>query len=458
MIPINKFIISITPIINTDNTITIETNNPDSFYKLVQLKLNWNLLFSNTKNIIALHIKYDLSSKEFSNNIIRSGQLISIDLYNSQSRVRQTIFKGFISSIQLVRDNGNNGTMIYLMLDQTIGQLNIISSNNGWNDVLYKYNTIMDGFTGNTVEFKSLLKNIALGTIISNISDGFTGPLKDATYFNLIDGLAPPIPNNIWAVCVPNKSRDAVLREVLYPYNRIFWQTIDGTPTIQPLFFNDKADDIWSLDIQKNNGFWINWAYQDNNATLINRVDTQFAISLPLDPYTTDPNIRIGNNIFSSAVAPKQYYPRLNNLYETGKWTSAKMVNLALDNSLLLDASLINSFNLSTIDNVITYGSNLSANKQTVPKIYSANEISTNIIGAYSLKVLYDYNKMQSKNGFYLPPLSKIITINSYGLLEYESMLCYNASLNLSNNTNNGLTLEVDYCPLNCITGVWYNK
>ena len=464
----NLFQINILPVIDSDSVITITTNNSGAdLYAFMGMELSYTIIGSSAPGYILLDFK--LSEIDLINNqLIQEGQTVNVYAMADGTITLKQIFSGYIKKIKY--SGSSKGTFALLIIDSILGQLVSLNAVTDWNDVTKTYNTIMTNISGGQVSLNPFLNQIAEGSLISGIPRGSGDSLTNVIdWFTFIDGNAPPLPDTLWAVCQTNKPRDSVLREILFPYNRLLWQREDGAIIIQPLFYDDKADVKWNIDFKANDkNTWLSWGVERNAGQMINRIDFQFAALLPFDAFGGP--YQGGNNIYTSAFANPTYYSRMNQLYSSGLFNTAILANKALDSSIFTDSALYNSLvqangqqainNLSE-NNPVYYNPAPNNQSSSVPQIYASNEMAINDMQAYNLSITYDYNAMTDGTDitpateFLDLPLAKIIDINSYGLLDYDSMLCFSCKLTIDNSA--GANLVADFVPLESITGIWYN-
>lgn len=456
-----QLIFTILPVAVGDKNISIQTNKPHPLLTYLSFELNYSILASSVKSNVVFRVSGNFDAvPQVAQFVPKSGQTIKIEVLANNSTTRQTFYYGYIREVFFSRDI-TMGTVMTLSLDQILGQLTTLGSNSDWNDTLYRYNTLMSGVTGNTVDLSTLLSAVAEGSLISGLPNNFDGPLQN-NYFTIIDGQAPPMPSQVFATALPNKTRDTILREVLFTYSRILYQSQDGKVIIRPLFSNDIANDIWSIDIAQNDTkVWLRWFFHESSANMVNRLDFQFGALLPFDRLN-NPTIydKIGNNTFCSTTADATYYRRMTDLYNSGKFTNAILQSKSLDQSLLLDSALYNSF-LSTAGNFDStnakiYASILPEGKRTVPQIYGLNEMAINTISAYGVQIEYDFYKMVQLGQFINLPLGQLVQVNTYNILDYSSLLCYNCKI--TSNTQTGTNAMLSLCPIKSVTGIWYTK
>lgn len=465
----NLFQINILPVIDGDNTLTITTNNVNAstdLFAFLSMELNYGITESSTPGQITLDCRLN-EVDAVSDQLIREGQTVNIYAIADGAINLKQIFAGYITKIKYKRSG--KGTFAYLFINSILGELSLLSVNTDWNDVSKTYNTIMTNISGGQVSLNPFLNQIAEGSLLSGIPRGSGDSLTSAIdWFTFIDGTAPALPSTLWAVCQTNKSRDSVLREILFPYNRLLWQKEDGTIIIQPLFYDDNADAKWNIDLKNNtNNNWLDWEIEKNAGNMINRIDFQFAAILPFDQYGA--SYQGGNNIYVSSFANPIYYSRINQLYQSGLFNTVILSNKALDTSIFTDAALYNSLvqangqsainNLSA-NNPVYYSPAPNNKSSSIPQIYASNEMAINNLLAYHLKVTYDYNVMTDETDINPPtqfldfPLAKVINISSYGLLDYDSMLCFSCQLTID---GAGTNLTAYFVPIESITGIWYN-
>lgn len=472
----NIFQINILPVIDGDPSFTITTNNPraynpvtqrySSLYSFISMKLNYRITESSTPGYIVLDFDFNSADLAAKDQLIQSGQTLNVYAIADGATTLKQIFQGFITSIRYSRTI--KGTFAILTVDTLLGQLTLLNSLTDWNDSTKQYNTIMTNINGSQVELNPFLRQIAEGSLITGIPRGSGDDLTNLIdWFTFIDGNAPALPNKLWAVCQTNKNRDAVLREILFPYNRILWQREDGTIIIQPLFYDDNAEAKWNLDLQANsNNTWLGWDISKNAGHMVNRLDFQFAAILPLDSYGGA--YQGGNNIYTSAFANPKYYSRMVALQESGLFNTAILANKSLDSGIITDASLYNSLvqslNTSQLAQLsqrspVYYNPVPNDGSATVPQIYASNEMAINLMQAYTMQVIYDYNVMTDETDtspatqFLDLPLAKIVQVEAYGELDYNAMLCFSCQLSID---QEGSNLIANFVPIESITGSWY--
>ncbi len=459
----NYFRINIVDTISGDAVVNISTgavgdDNDNDIYKFLHMQLNYSITQSSNPSFVDIGI--DLNTLD-PDRLIQSGQEINVYVIADDSTALQLIFAGWVRSID--RTCSMQGTYMRLNIDNVLGELTILGSNTNFNDATQQYNTIMLNIAANKVNLVPFLNTIANGSLLTDVPYAQQSTLsKTENWFTFIDGNAPALPDTLWALCQVNKPRDDVLREILFPYNRILWQNPQGDYIIQPLFYDDKADSAWNVDLFNNDGNWLSWDISDHAGEMINRIDCQFAAILPFNGYG---NANYSdNNIYTSSFANPTYYPRMNQLQQSGLFDTSILTTKALDSSLITDASLINSLTNALGQNNVqpllkqnpVHLSPNSTNSNTVPAIYASNEMAINNMKAYTTSVVYDYNNQTDDSGFLDMPLAKIVDFTSNGLLEYDSMLCFSCSLNID--VNSGATLLANFTPVESICGQWYNR
>lgn len=464
----NYFRINIIDTISGDAVVNISTgavgdDSDNDIYKFLHMQLNYSITQSSNPGFIDIGI--DLNTLD-PDRLIQSGQEINVYAIADGSTSLQLIFAGWIRSID--RTCTIQGSYMRLNIDNVLGQLTILGSNTNYNSATQQYNTIMLNISANQVNTLNFLNTIATGSLLNDIPyNQQTTLTKSEQWFTFINGAsvprgASPLPDTLWALCQVNKPRDDVVREILFPYNRIMWQNPQGEYIIQPLFYDDKADSAWNVDLFGNGGNWLSWETSDHAGEMINRIDCQFAAILPLNqhgnPKYTD------NNIYVSASPNPTYYPRMNQLISSGLFDTSILTTKALDSSLITDASLIDSLTqalgypeVQTLlkENQVHLSPN-DKNANTVPAIYSSNEMAINNMKAYTATIVYDYNNQTDESGFLDMPLAKIVDFTSQGLLEYDSMLCFSCSLNID--ANSGATLLANFTPIGSIVGTYYYR
>ena len=463
----NYFKLQILPTVDTDITIEISTGSnkaaaDNDIYKLIKMEINYSIIQSSVPGFIVLGI--NLNEFGDSNRPIKGGQAINIYAIADGGTALQLIYAGYIRRIRTIQSI--KGSFIILYIDQLLGQLTQLSANTSWDAAINRYNTIMVNSSGSKVNLIPFLNAVVQGGLITKIPNYNTlNPF--ISWFTFIDGSAPPLPESLWAVVQLNKRRDSVVREILFPYNRLLWQNPSGEYIIQPLFYDDKAHSKWNVDLFANSKHtWLDWEVSDNAGDMISRIDFQFAAILPFDQYGS-PNYT-DNNTYISSSPSTTYYPRMNSLRQSGIYDTSILTSKALDSSVISDPALMNSIVMTLgadkISNLLqqnsVYSSPIPTNSNTVPAIYASNEMALNDMKAYTFSVTYDYNVMTDAlpnipaSKFLDIPLAKIVDFNSKGILEYDSMLCCAAKLSFADNA--GANVVLDFTPIESILGTWY--
>ena len=337
-----------------------------------------------------------------------------------------------------------------------LGQLGIMTSNGSWNSATRQYGNIFSTISANQVNYQQLLSVIRNGT------------LSSTSNLLINDGSAKSLPSKVWALIIPDKTRLEVLKEILTPYSRIIYQKENGDITIQPLFIDDKADDIYSVNYYSNNYNWISISGINNASKIPNRIDVIFGTTLPIplfgsgvDPniFASAPRISSNNKIENTNISTLNYaniYKSSARLYNSGLFIMPKQSTITVDNSMLLNQNLLNLltgiYNTKDLFNSIIY-KNDTGNTiiNTLPQLYAQMYLAMENVTNYNATVVYDYLKVIVAES----PLGKIINIDNFGTIDYPSMLVSRTQLNL---TLSGSTYEVDTVPLLSITGVWYTK
>lgn len=394
---------------------------------------------------------------DFIDTLIGRPITVYTSYYNKQTNIQyQKInFKGFISNTPSGLNHSDGGT-IELTCISILGQLGIMTSNGSWNSATRQYGNIFSTISANQVNYQQLLSVIRNGT------------LSSTSNLLINDGSAKSLPSKVWALIIPDKTRLEVLKEILTPYSRIIYQKENGDITIQPLFIDDKADDIYSVNYYSNNYNWISISGINNASKIPNRIDVIFGTTLPIplfgsgvDPniFASAPRISSNNKIENTNISTLNYaniYKSSARLYNSGLFIMPKQSTITVDNSMLLNQNLLNLltgiYNTKDLFNSIIY-KNDTGNTiiNTLPQLYAQMYLAMENVTNYNATVVYDYLKVIVAES----PLGKIINIDNFGTIDYPSMLVSRTQLNL---TLSGSTYEVDTVPLLSITGVWYTK
>lgn len=427
---------------------------------------------SNVENAILEDVAFSITDVDLSGSLIPTnkdflevlqqftktliGRPIQIFKYLPSTNIAECIFDGYISG-----DPGairvQSGTQIVLICNTVLSQLSQISSNSSWQDATQKYGNIFTGITGNTVNYQQLLTSLREGSLS-----------EDSTVIQT-DGAARPMPENVWAVIIPNKARLNVIREILIPYSRVIFQQENGDISIQPLFIDDPVEDIFNVNCFNNYyHVWTSFASRNNSSHLPNRIDVQFGVNLPYDQfgspnvadnssYASTPKINTTTNLVESfqvenAVDYSTVYSSSTRLYNSGKFSMPLMITLSIDNSLLLDDNLLNGI-MSLYNSKDFVYSNVyvsgSQKQNSIALLYSQIFMAQSNVNNYNATITYDYTKVADAAS----PLGKIISIWNASNIDYHDMIVIGTSLTFS--PESGTLYTIDTAPLLSITGVW---
>ncbi len=365
-------------------------------------------------------------------------------------------FDGFIAA-----DPGtisvDSGTQFTLLCKTKLGQLSQLSSNGSWEDATQSYGNIFTGLSANQINFDDLIDDLFTGTL-----------LQDSEHVET-DGSANPIPDTVWAVILPNKMRIDVIQEILIPYSRIIYQKEDGLISIQPLFVDDVADEVYSINCFNNfDATWIGFNATNMASMIPNRMDVLWGIAMPYDQFgdgavpnedifCSTPKIdKATNKILPLAIEGildyATVYKTSARLYNSGKFIMPIMETLSLDPSLILNASLLNSMMLLYDTKDFIYSNvYISGNTQLngMALLYSQIFMAQINVKNYNATITYDYLQLSGIES----PLGKIVTINNASNIDYKDMLVMGTTLDFD--ADRGTIFSIDTCPLLSITGVW---
>lgn len=365
-------------------------------------------------------------------------------------------FDGFIA-LDPGTISAQSGTLFTLVGKTKLGQLSQMSSNGSWQDATQSYGNIFTGLSANQINFDNL------------IDDLFTGTLLEGVEYIQPQGNANPIPDKVWAVILPNKMRIDVIQEILIPYSRIIFQKEDGTISIQPLFVDDTADEVYSINCFNNyNATWIGFNAMNAASTIPNRMDVLWGIAMPYDQFgdgsvpnedifCSTPKIDKSTNKIlplniEDVIDYATVYKTSARLYNSGKFIMPIMETLNLDSSLILNASLLNAV-LQLYDTKDFIYSNIYVSGDTqlngIALLYSQIFMAQINIKNYNATITYDYLRLKGAQS----PLGKIVTINNASNIDYKDMLVMGTSLDFD--ADRGTLYTIDTCPLLSITGVW---
>ncbi len=471
-----------------DNQNSTQTNNQDMgiFFDLIKGTINHSIIdlaapsqFTFTINSqIESQIYQEINSTAFlevDGSIIENGG--TTDLLQQMQNFTKTLGGRSINVYEVTGDTGaqkniyngyilftpdsinvRSGTQFTLVCNTILSQLSQISSNASWQDSTETYGNIFSTLSGNTINYDELLTQIRVGSLSADSS-----VIK-------IDGNAQQMPETVWAVILPNKDRLSVVKEILVPYSRIIYQKENGDIVIQPLFINDRVDDIFNVNCYNNyNSTWLDFDSRNAAPSIPNRIDVLFGVSVPAnifgnpdaanlpDIYASTPKIDRTTNTIQSSNLPgvldySTVYSTSVRLYNSGKFIMPLMETLSLDNSLFLNAGLLNSitglYNSSDFSYSNIY---VSGDQQTnsIALLYSQIYMAQLNTQNYNATLTYDYLKVSEVGS----PLGKIITIDNAPNLDYHEMLVMKTSFSFGVNTGTLYTIET--CPLLSICGVW---
>lgn len=384
------------------------------------------------------------------------GRPVQVQCVNPDGTI-DIVYVGYVS-INPGSISAQNGTQFQLTCRTVLGQLGILASNNSWDQATQTYGNVFSLLNANTIDYNTLL------TVIRQ------GSLSQDSNLIINDGAANPVPSTVWATIVPNKDKLSVLREVLLPYSRIIYQQDNGDIYVQPLFVDDTADPIFTVNCFNNyQNTWIGFNSQNAAAEIPNRVDVIFGANLPYDPFG-DPNADSNTDIF--ATTPKinistnqivplgvsgvldysTVYSTSTRLYNSGKYIMPLMVNLGIDNSLLLNAPLLNSLSQMYKSKDFAY-SNVYVSGvgqfNSLALLYSQIYMAQINVENYNATITYDYNKVYQADS----PLAQIVSIYNADNIDYFQMVCVNTTLSFGE--ADGTNFTINTAPLLSITGIW---
>lgn len=459
----------------------IATDSKDlgSAFAIMGFELQHSLLDTEAKSSIKLTVRSSIAMmfKDaqttqlalFLKDLIGRRVVVSIsytvqDTSNSSSvssSYSRNVYTGFISTHpDSVNIKGGNTFTLECMT--ILGQLNFISSNSNWEDATKTYGNAFTTANSNTLSLHYLNKLITTGTLVKD----------NPIYFN---GDAKPIPDPIWAFIMPQKSKLDIVKEILTPYARVFYQAENGNIYIRPLFYDDNADSAYNVDVGELHSQVMQVMGYNNASQTPNRVDVTFGASLPVQLFNAPNNI-LSNEIFASAplisktntmvtgqsIGGLDYtkvYSSSYRLYNSGLFQMPIMKTLAIDNGMLLNKEgILNPLMKlypSTSFGVSQIRQSHKPQYNTIPLLYSQIYLAQLNTANYTAIIVYNYEHViQAEN-----PLGKIISIYGLNSIDYPQMIVTDTTLKLGEFAENGgTTFRVQTAPLLSITGVWHSK
>lgn len=508
-----SYTVYINPLIDGDNYATIQTSNQHSsdvndlgvFFDLTKASIKHSILDLNAVSTI------DLTINSYFESVVRSKNTASndpiVDLANTYDtanlnvllktlvgRVVQVvvtaqkpfkdgattkvIYTGYICK-KPFSVSVKSGTQFTLTCRTLLSQLNQMSSNDSWNVTTQQYENVFTTVSVNKVNTALLFSKIVESTLINSstaLSDRSDIVAKDL-------GSMPPLPSTLWALIVPNKTKLEILREILIAYNRIIWQDEDGTSYVQPLYVNDFADSVYSVDILYNGantyannnvvipdtiGNYLDIQGVNNAAEVVNRVDVVFALpafasykgNSAIDNqksqiFASAPFIDRGTNQIIATPMVKNkgevdytdVYKTSTRLYNSGKWTMATQRPLSIDDALSnnIMSNVLNSADFKYSN--VWYSNSPEYNKWV--QFYSQLFLAEINVTNYNVEIVYDYNDVVNSSS----PLAKIISINNYDEIDYEDNICIETILSIDQ--SKGSNYKITTAPLLSITATW---
>lgn len=466
------FVINIEPLTKTDDYAVIFNQNYNAkieftslfldrplpldlgaFFRYKSMSLNNSIINLSVASSITfnLSVSEDIPSRVFDFCNTLSGRKITVQ--STINEITTTEFTGFIGSIK----NGINlrsGTQFTIPVFTLLAQLNKLTSNGSWDDSMRKYKNVFTTLSGNLIE-----KDILFG-------GSFEGSLLEGSKVIYLDGAFSPLPNKLWAVIVPSKSRLTVIREILIAYSRIIYQDPDGTVIVKALSIDDMCDDVYNIDLDNNDyASWIETSSSNSAIELNNRIDVTFAVDVPFNQfgapdkyappniYATCPVISKDNKVTpqTSILSYTEIYKTSTRLYNSGKWCMPDQRNVSLGNNILLDTILANLLIIPYEYSAVKYSANDKYNSLALfyAQLYMAEVNTAN----YNATIQYNYVYVKSSGFPFDSPLSQIVNIKNCTDLDYPNNLVTETSLTVS--LGSGSIFTINTAPLLSITAAW---
>lgn len=372
------------------------------------------------------------------------------------------VYVGYIiSSPESVTPSG--GAMFTIECLPLIAQLNKLSPNVAWEDTTETYGGAATSIVKNSWSKEVFEMLIYRGTLFNDTDKLIYEDSEDY----------PALPDNgLWAFIVPTSNRYDIINEVICVYSLVFYQSSNGELHITPLFYDDRVDECYNIDVSRNNttNNYMDFRAVNNSISTPNRIDVTL-VDLPGSPFgiTKDDNFK---KVIASAPYVQQddsygeivdlpnqklkyteIYTTNTRLYNSGKFIQPEIHTISLDNMLTSQGN--------NIVNVIMQRaklSNSSVNSSTATdqnawaQLYAQLFLAEINVSAYTAVVSYDYDQVILGDD----PLGKIVTITGSNKLDYPDNIIIDTTLIVSADT--GSIFVVKTAPLLSITPCWYSK
>lgn len=434
---------NILPVVDSDLTITIDNSDYKSEYAMINLTLQYTILSSDAGGSMVLIPRVvDTKDRQYikdGTNSIKEGQIIDIYkmVYKDPTKppVPKRALLGFITAIQYRKSNDgvilvvNFKQLLSQFLMLPVGQTPIEKKNIGVSNVAIISNKAsVEQITNGSI--KTSLMYVAQG---KNLYENSSNP----NVFNI----SKYLPKEVLIYSDLNTSRDTLLRQAIAPYNMVMFQNEDGTVDINLLSINRLNTD-WAVADGEFQSIQI-----DNAAGItINTLNQYYMIPSLLETFKTS---EAGKDTPSNFVVKpiSRWYPRENELFNTGNFTYGKLLSKSIDPSIIKNPKDLTYLTEAKHKNTIE----VDGQHVSIAQLYAQQEYAKILTPSHTASVVY---AMTPEMLALKLPLGDVI--NMYltdDVLYTDQMLCHSVTIMWGVDT--GATLMLELSNLLSITGIW---
>lgn len=262
--------------------------------------------------------------------------------------------------------------------------------------------------------------------------------------------------SEVWFYANSSKSRMNAILEALQPYQRLIYQSPDGTINIEPMSLEDYkgSKTNYTFNLSSNNitsdfTHWKNYSYLNGSADVYNRT---YSTCMPI-------GINIAGEPGSSAVvavstpeSPGNVFSRPLELLKSKQFEQSVAYNCDISSAMLTDPSLLTYLSAGGKGLTSSLSENVPANAPSVPKLYSEIAMARSMFSAEQLSISLPYSR-------YAPntiPLGRSISVEAPFLFDNNVWYCYGCQLSLS--SAEGTVMDLNLCRQYTHNSYWTDK
>ena len=440
------------PVVDGDLQLLINNIDDNSLYGIVSIQMGYTITSSTAKGSIVLVPKAvkTINNQEVyidKTNKLQCGQILimkkqwiveSNNLYKVESEA--VAFLGFIERIQYKRSS--QGLIVILSVAQMLTQFTLLPAA----ITAQERNEMGIDYAGISSNEGSL-KQLSNGSIQYSLMQVAQSQnlYNDPNVFFIDDR----IPDKVWIYSDLNTNRDAVLRQAFSAWNVIMFQNEQGNVSIQPLYIDDLAEEVWNNLASFGN---INYQFDDNAGVALNQLIQYYMIPPVIETTGAKLTKEVSDDIRAFISPNTQYYPRESALYLSNNYTVGILTGKSIDNSLIKNPTALDYVTLiSANGNKFT---TVAGTPDSVVQLYGQQEFAQNCINAYNLMVTIPADRTYVD---YDLPLSQTMTITlDDDVLTNTSMVCTDIGVMWS--VDNGAIITLGLAPIYSVAGAWVKE